>query len=88
MGRVTTEVTIENLADLVAVRKGQMTADQVRRITVSDALVDTGATGFAMPTNLLKQLGLTKISEPPGSIDCGINPSQYFRVNSANDHGT
>jgi clan AA aspartic protease len=58
MGRVTVLAKIENLADLIMVRKGLLTADQVRSIEVSDALVDTGATTLSMPKKLIEQLGL------------------------------
>ena len=58
MGRVLTEATIENLEDLWAVRRGLITPEQVRRITVDDALVDTGATMLSLPTRLIRQLGL------------------------------
>src|SRR4051812_9790908 len=58
MGRVLAEATIENLEDLYAAKLGLMTLDQVRRMTVSDALVDTGATGLSMPRNLIARLGL------------------------------
>jgi clan AA aspartic protease len=60
MGRVVTEATIENLKDLWEVERGLRPPDQARRITVSDALVDTGATLLSMPTRLIQQLGLTK----------------------------
>jgi hypothetical protein len=42
MGRVLTEVTIESLKDLWDAQRGMIPAAQVRRITVPDALVDTG----------------------------------------------
>jgi hypothetical protein len=58
MGRVLTEATIENLEDLWAVERGRIPADQARRITVADALVDTGATLVSLPTRLICQLGL------------------------------
>lgn len=60
MGRVLTEATIENLEDLWAVRQGHLPPDQARRITVTDALVDTGATLLSLPTRLIRQLGLTE----------------------------
>src|SRR5262249_50657626 len=63
MGRVLTEVTIENLGDLFEASRGLRSADQVRRITVPDALVDTGATGLALPTRFIRQLGLEKLYE-------------------------
>jgi len=63
MGRVVTDVTIENAGDLWAVRNGLKSADQVRRVTVTDALVDTGATALALPTRLIQQLGLAKLAD-------------------------
>jgi len=60
MGRVPTEVTIENLKDLWAVERGLLPSDEVRRVTVSDALVDTGATLLSLPTRVVQQLGLDK----------------------------
>jgi predicted aspartyl protease len=58
MGRVLTEATIESLRDLWDAERGRIPADQVRRVTVSDALVDTGATLVSLPTRLIRQLGL------------------------------
>jgi len=60
MGRVLTEVTIENLKDLWAVERGLLSDEQVRRVTVTDALVDTGATLLSLPTKMIRQLGLDK----------------------------
>jgi clan AA aspartic protease len=57
-GRVLTEATIENLEDLWNERRGAVAPDQVRRITVEDALVDTGATMLSIPRRLINQLGL------------------------------
>lgn len=58
MGRVTTEATIESLRDLWDAERGQLAPDHVRRVTVSDALVDTGATMLSLPTRVIHQLGL------------------------------
>ncbi|MGH7171993.1 MAG: aspartyl protease family protein [Gemmataceae bacterium] len=63
MGRVRTEVMVENMKDLWAAESGQRPPDQVRRLLVKDALVDTGATTLALPTRLIQQLGLNKVSE-------------------------
>ena len=59
MGRVLTEATIENLKDLWDGERGLLAPDKVRRITVPDALVDTGATLLSLPTRLIRQLGLS-----------------------------
>jgi len=58
MGRVLTEATIENLEDLWAVKRGLMPTEQARRLDLTDALVDTGATLLTLPTRFIKQLGL------------------------------
>ena len=58
MGRVLTEATIENLRDLWFAEQGLLPPEKVRRITVPDALVDTGATVLSLPTRLIRQLGL------------------------------
>jgi predicted aspartyl protease len=63
MGRVLTEAKIENIYDLHEVSQGTRSDDQVRRIVVSDALVDSGATTLSLPTRLIQQLGLEKSYE-------------------------
>ena len=60
MGKVLTEATLENLEDLWAAEQGLLPPDQVRRITVTDALVDKRVTLLSVPTRLIRQLGLTK----------------------------
>jgi clan AA aspartic protease len=58
MGRVMVEATVENLKDLWDAQRGMMPPEQVRRFTIPDALVDTGATLLSLPTRLIQQLGL------------------------------
>ena len=58
MGRVLTEATIENLQDAFDAKRQMISAEQVRRVTVPDARVDTGATLLSLPTRLIRQLGL------------------------------
>ena len=58
MGKVLVAAKIENLDDLFSVEKGLLPPDQVRTVDVTDALVDTGATGLLLPKMLIFQLGL------------------------------
>ena len=58
MGKVLVTADLENLEDLFRVAQGQLAADQVRRVQVTDALVDTGATGLLMSKRYIAQLGL------------------------------
>ena len=62
MDRVLTELRFENLQDLWDANRGLIPVDQARAITITDALVDTGATLLSMPTRLIKQFGLTQFS--------------------------
>src|SRR5438132_7118363 len=78
MGRVLTEATIENLEDLWAVKRGLLAPDQVRRLTVADALVDTGATLLSLPTRLLQQLGLSTTSSKRVSSSIGLAAAAVY----------
>jgi predicted aspartyl protease len=60
MGRVTVPVTIGNVSELYLAEKGLLPADQVHRLQVPDALVDTGSTYLSMPLRLIRQLGFDK----------------------------
>jgi hypothetical protein len=77
MGRVVTEVLGENFGDLLAVEQGTKTPDGVRRVSVADALVDTGATLLASPTSLIRRLGLVhrytkKVRSTTGTGDVDV----------------
>jgi predicted aspartyl protease len=58
MGKVVVTAKIENLGDLYDVKKGRMNDDQVRRVEVHDAVVDTGATTLLLPKRMITALGL------------------------------
>ena len=59
--RHTTEVKLANLEDLVLAKRGVINPDEVRRVTVENALVDTGASRLSLPTPIIEQLGLSPI---------------------------
>jgi len=59
MGKVLVTAKIESVYDLYDASRGLMTDDQVRRLEVTDALVDTGATTLLLPKRMVAQLGLT-----------------------------
>lgn len=61
VGRVTCEARIDNGFDAVAVRLGYKQESEVRSVTVTDALVDTGATTLGLPASILRQLGLDRV---------------------------
>jgi len=59
MGRVLVAARLENLEDLYNTAHGALPADQVSAVDVTDALIDTGATGLLVPRRLIAQLGLS-----------------------------
>lgn len=60
MGRVLTEIDVVNLKDEMLAQSNVIPANQIRRINIKDALVDTGATLLALPKSSIQQLGLEK----------------------------
>ena len=80
IGGVLMEATIENLGDLLEAQRGLRLPDQVRRITVSDALVDTGATTLALPTRMIQQLGLTKSYEKRATSSAGTRQVAVYEA--------
>jgi predicted aspartyl protease len=78
MGRVLVTAKIENLKDLYKLSEGSITSDQVRRVEVTDALVDTGATMLSMPGCLIQQLGLTLLRERKARTSAGTAPVRVF----------
>ncbi len=80
MGKVLVTATVENLDDLFAVQRGALAADQVRRVEVGDALIDTGATGLMVPKRLIAALGLEPLRIRPARTVAGPTPLQIYRA--------
>ena len=78
MGRVLAEVRIENIRDLYAAEEGRLEEAKVRRVEV--ALVDTGATTLALPTNLIAQLGINKVAEKQATSSQGTAPVSIYEA--------
>src|SRR5256885_14016816 len=80
MGRVMTEATLENLEDLWAVKQGLRPVNEARRVTVSDALVDTGATLLSLPTSLIRQLGLGQTATKRVTSSSGVTNANMYEA--------
>jgi clan AA aspartic protease len=61
MGKVLVAAKMENIQDALDSMMQKLPADQVRTVEVTDALVDTGATGLLLPSRYIKQLGLIPV---------------------------
>jgi len=80
MGKVIVTALVENLDDLSDVRRGTLTSDRVRRVEVTDALVDSGATRLLMPKSLVARLGLTPLRSREAKTVGGIVSVQVYRA--------
>ncbi|MFO0927135.1 MAG: aspartyl protease family protein [Gemmataceae bacterium] len=80
MGRVLVSVRLENLEDVYRAGQGVLPAEQVRAVEVTDALVDTGATGLLVPRRLIAQLGLSVLRTRPARTIAGNVEVPMYRA--------
>lgn len=78
MGKVVVAAKVENLFDVENRERNLLPADQVRTVDVTDALVDTGATGLLMPKRLIEQLGLRPYRTRPSRTIAGTVPLTMY----------
>jgi predicted aspartyl protease len=78
LGRVVTQIRVENLQDLWDQERGSLPAEQVRRIDIADALVDTGSTLLSLPTRYIEQLGLKKSRERTVVTTRGVTTAAIY----------
>ena len=57
----TTQIELANRTDQILAEAGVINPEEMRRVTVKEALVDTGATRLSLPRPLIEQLGLTPV---------------------------
>ena len=80
MGKVQVAARLENLEDVYKAAQGALPADQVRAVDVTDALIDTGATGLLVPRRLIAQLGLTPLRTRPARTIAGSVEVPMYRA--------
>ena len=68
----TTQIEIANLKDMNLAEAGVIDPEDVRRVTVENAVVDTGATRLALPKPLIEQLGLTPVRSTKSLTTNGV----------------
>jgi predicted aspartyl protease len=78
MGKVEVAATIENLGDLFDLEKGRLRTEDVRKVEIVDALVETGATGLSMPRHLIDQLDLRPIKRKRARTSAGTIEVQVW----------
>ena len=68
----TTKIELTNREDQLLAKMGIIKPESIRRVTVEDALVDTGATRLSLPTPLVEQLGLTPVGSTKATTTNGV----------------
>ena len=68
----TTSIELANLTELLLADSDVIKSEEVKRVTVDDAIVDTGATRLSLPKSLIEQLGLTVIGSRKARTTNGI----------------
>lgn len=58
LGKVAIPLTITNHGDQIEAERGHRQAGAVRAVTLDEVVVDTGATGLALPADVIARLGL------------------------------
>ena len=76
----TTKIELANLTDLNLADAGVIRPEKVRRATIENALVDTGATRLSLPTPLIEQLGLTPVGVTRAMTANGIADRTIYSV--------
>lgn len=78
MGRIVVPAIVESIEDLYRAQRGEIPANQVRRIEIADALIDTGATGLSLPKRMIAQLGLLPLRTRQDITTTGIQSVATF----------
>lgn len=86
MGKVLVAASIENMNDLYEVSQGRKASSDVRRIDVTDALIDTGAMFLSLPRRFVSDLGLqyyrTRRAKTSGGVaEFGMYGTARLKVN-------
>lgn len=81
----TTSIELANRAELILSEADVIKSEDVKRVTVDDAIVDTGATRLSLPKSLIEQLGLKVIGRckartTNGIVDRNIYSAVRFTV--------
>jgi predicted aspartyl protease len=79
MGKVLTTMTITNRADQILAEAKVISASEIRSITLTNVLADTGATLLCLPAESIAQLGLKLAREIDVATATGLSKARLFR---------
>jgi predicted aspartyl protease len=79
MGQVIVSLTVINRIDQVLAERGFISAEEVRSCTLTNVLVDTGATMLCLPASVIQQLGLVQGAVATIETAAGVREGRIFR---------
>ncbi len=79
VGSVHTTLTVINTIDQARAEAGEIDADAVRSVTLTDVLVDTGATYLSLPPDVVARLGLRARGARPIRTANGVIQTRLFQ---------
>lgn len=78
MGKILTTIRVTNHADEIRARSNIIKPEEIRSITVSNVLIDTGATTLCLTRGMIEQLGLTLIRSVPVATANGDSEAHIY----------
>jgi len=87
MGKVVVSLTVTNLVDQALAERGFIEPDEVRSLTLDDALVDTGATRLCLPEDVIQRLGLKLTGTIEAQTALGFQTMSVYRGIELNVEG-
>jgi clan AA aspartic protease len=79
MGKVLTSLIVTNRIDQALAEDGRLSNEDVRSVTLTNVLVDTGATTLCLPADVIAKLGLKLLKEVDVSTAMGIGKARIFQ---------
>lgn len=79
MGQIFTTIEVANLRDEIDFQRHHIPAEEVRRFTVDEVLVNTGATHLCLPQDLVERLGLERFEEVTVHTAEGYGTRKIYR---------
>jgi predicted aspartyl protease len=79
MGQVITTLNLTNQIDQILAERGFISPEEVRSVTLTNVVVDTGATLLCLPSSVITQLGLVQRGEASVETAAGLQKGRILK---------
>jgi predicted aspartyl protease len=79
MGKVLTSLIVTNRIDQALAEDGRLPSGEVRSVTLTNVLVDTGVMKLCLPADVIDKLGLKVLKEVNVSMAMGVEKARIFQ---------